>query len=158
MNTENNLIDCDVSPFVPEGWKVLKHVPGGKITWDTENGLILLFYTDEQRKGYPIPELASDMEKELADKPTLNANALDHILEHQHLIPDEIRGWMRDECAFIPFWGTVYEDQEGKRRVRCLALEDEEWCWSDFDVDNVGLMSCNPAAIRGPLESASAAA
>ncbi|MBI2175621.1 MAG: hypothetical protein HYU35_02730, partial [Parcubacteria group bacterium] len=63
------------------------------------------------------------LRNELANKPVLNANVLDHLLANPHLIPEEWKG------KTVFFWGTIYRDQHDNLRVRCLSCRDDRWHW-----------------------------
>ena len=112
------LIDCNTAPFVPENWSVEQHIKGGLITFDSTK--ITLWLSDQQKHGSII---GHDLRKELANKPVLNANVLDHLLQHQELIPEE---WKKYN---IPFWGTIYRYSSGSLVVRCLYWYGSRWHW-----------------------------
>jgi len=119
------IIDCDVDPFVPKGWQVVEHQKGGKLVWDPDK--IQLYLSPEQKDGKWIEGNA--LRKELANKPVLNANVLDYLLAHPHLIPEE---WKKDKngyIRFIFFWGTIYRNSGGYLGVRYLCFNDGEWRW-----------------------------
>lgn len=132
-----HIIDCDAQPFMPNGWKVEEHTPGGQFEWDIE--AISLYLSDEQqpcgkRKG------GDELRKELAGKPVLNANVLDYLLAHTNLIPEE---W-KDKYLF--FWGTIYLDSDGDRCVRYLHWRGSGpwgrgWLINSWDAND-------PAAVR----------
>jgi len=120
-----HLIDCDADPYIPEGWKVEEHRKGGMVKFNPTR--IEFFLSKQQRKGKVI--VGNELRKELADKPVLNANVLDWLLKHPHLIPEE---WKRDEngnTRYIFFWGTIYRDPDGDLGVRDLYWRDDRWCW-----------------------------
>ncbi|MDP2703628.1 MAG: hypothetical protein Q8P01_00105 [bacterium] len=80
-----HVINCDADPFVPDGWKVEEHQKGGLFKWDPAQ--VLLYLSELQRKGGAIKK-GNELWKELAGKPVLNANVLDYLLAHPHLIPE----------------------------------------------------------------------
>ncbi len=114
-----HLIDCDANPFIPDGWEVEQHYIGGLLEWNAKKAE--LYLSKKQKDGNLIR--GNKLRKELKNKPTLNANVLDHLLKNPHLIPEE---W-KDKCVF--FWGTVYRDPEGDLMPRCLCWDGDEWDW-----------------------------
>lgn len=108
--TPEHIIDCDADPFVPEGWSVAEHRNGGAFKWNATN--VSLHLDEGQRDGRWIE--GNKLRKELANKPVLNANVLDYLLAHPHLIPEEWKG----KAVF--FWGTIYCDRGGGLCVRYL--------------------------------------
>lgn len=54
----------------------------------------------------------------------LNANVLDFLLEHPHLIPN---GWKKKNVCF---WGTIYKDINPLPSVRYLYWKCEQWHWT----------------------------
>lgn len=73
-------VDCDAEPFVPEGWRVEKHVKGGFL--DAESIQVAL--------SLPAGEVP------------YNANLLDYLLAHPELVPEK---W---EHSAVIFTGTIY--------------------------------------------------
>jgi len=130
-----HLIDCDVNPFIPNGWAVEEHKKGGMFKFNPEK--ISLYLSKKQKKeiigGY-------DLRKELADKPVMNANVLDYLLAHPELIPEEWKG------KYIFFWGTIYRDSDGRLYVRYLCWYGSKWCW-DYNCLVSDLDSDGPAAL-----------
>ncbi len=120
-----NLIDCDADPFVPNGWSVVEHKKGGQLKWNPAE--IELFLSKNQKNGKVIN--GSNLRKELADKPVLNANVLDYLLANPHLIPQEWKG------KNIFFWGTVYCNSDGYLNVRFLHWHGDGWHWHWFCLD-----------------------
>lgn len=80
-----DVIDCDADPYVPDGWKVEEHQKGGQFKWDASQ--MQLFLAEGQKNGKRIE--GNKLRKELASQPVLNANVLDYMLAHPHLIPEE---------------------------------------------------------------------
>jgi hypothetical protein len=130
-----HLIDCDVNPFIPNGWSVEEHKKGGMFKFNPEK--ISLYLSKKQKKGSIE---GNDLRKELANQPVLNANVLDYLLAHPELIPEEWKG----KAVF--FWGTIYRRSDGRLSVRCLRWNGSEWnwrcCWLGRDFD-----SGSPAAL-----------
>jgi len=131
-----HLINLDVSPFIPDGWKVKQHIEGGQFEWSPEK--VKLYLSPNQQDGKIVE--GNELRKELEGKPVFNANLLDYLLEHPNLIPEE---WKR---KYIFFWGTIYHDSDGDLGVRCLGWGGGSWSWSDgwlgygWDSDNPALV------------------
>ena len=135
-----HVIDCDVTPFVPSGWKVEEHQKGGALRWDKERQKDALFLAIAQKSGR-IEGNKLRKELELAKEPVLNANVLDYLLANPHLIPEEWKG------KYVFFWGTIYRDSIGGLCVRCLRWNGDEWSWSYRWLDDVWHGNY-PAALR----------
>lgn len=131
-----HIIDCDSSPFVPNGWKVEEHQKGGQ--WKFDASEIELYLAVAQKKGSIE---GNNLRKNLTGKFVLNANVLDYLNANQHLIPED---WKR---RVVFFWGTIYRDSGGDLYVRCLYWYDDRWRWGgtwlgdDWGADD-------PAALR----------
>ncbi len=115
-----HIIDCDLAPQVPYGWKVESHKPGGKLEWNAGN---IQLYLSPHQQGENYLE-GNKLRKELENKPVLNANVLDYLLDHPSLIPAEWKG------KRIYFWGTVYRGSRGGLCVRCLGWGGLRFGWS----------------------------
>ena len=135
-----HVIDCDVTPFVPSGWKVEEHQKGGALRWDKERQKDALFLAIAQKSGR-IEGNKLRKELELAKEPVLNANVLDYLLANPHLIPEEWKG------KYVFFWGTIYRDSIGGLCVRCLRWNGDEWSGSYRWLDDVWHGNY-PAALR----------
>jgi hypothetical protein len=139
-----HVIDCDADPFLPsDGWRVQEHRKDGVIVWDPSKASL---YLSKHQKGDKYIE-GNDLRKELADKPTMNANVLDYLLKNPHLIPED---WKKDDrgntrCIF--FWGTVYRHPDGNRCVRYLYWYDGAWRWR-CDWLGVDFLGHYPAVLR----------
>lgn len=112
------IVDLDADPFVPDGWKVVKHVKGGQLEFDPAK---VALYLDEEQNGGVI--IGHELRGKLKGKPVFNANLLDYLLAHPNLIPEEWKG----KAVF--FWGTIYRDSVGSLCVRCLVWDDGRWYW-----------------------------
>ncbi len=112
---------------------VVDHQKGGRFKWDASK--VTLYLSERQRaidgfiKGDKLLE-------ELKDKSPFNANLLDYLLKHPHLIPEE---WKNE---WVLFFGTTYCDYaSGGRRlyVRHLCWLINKWGWGylwlDLDLD-----------------------
>ena len=143
LTVPEHLIDCDVQPFVPNGWTVEEHQKGGQWKFDPKQ---VEFFLASGQKGGKVIE-GNKLRKELAKKPVLNANVLDYLLANPHIIPEE---WKKDgqgNTRYIFFWGTVYRDSDGGLFVRYLFWYDGRWLWSDYWLD-FGWVVSDPAALR----------
>ena len=123
----DHIIDCDADPFVPEGWKVEEHKKMGQWKWGPTK---VIFYLSENQKNGHVE--GNELRKELADKLVLNANVLDYLLVHPHLIPEE---WKEDDngnTRYIFFWGTIYRNSGGLLFVRCLYFVGGKCHWYYF--------------------------
>ncbi len=114
-----HVIDLDANPFVPNGWRVERHVVGGRFEWDPAK--VMLYLSSEQQGGGKLQ--GYELHKELKDKPVCNANLLDYLLAHPELIPES---W-KSKAVF--FWGTIYAHPDGNFYVRYLAWRGGGWRW-----------------------------
>lgn len=121
----DHLIDCDASPFVPDGLIVEEHQKGGAFKWDASQ--VQLYLDSGQKNGKWIE--GNKLRKALAQKPVLNANVLDYLLKNPHLIPEEWKG------KYIFFWGTIYRGSDGSLIVRYVCWRDDGWGWSSRWLD-----------------------
>lgn len=83
-------IDCDATPYVPDGLAIESHVKGGMLEFDPSK--IILHLEKGQKGGKSIK--GEELRKLLEGKPTLNACVLDFLLANTALIPDS---WKKDE-------------------------------------------------------------
>ncbi len=112
-------IDCDKDPVIPSGWFVVEHKRDGQVVWDQSK--VSLYLSKEQRGG---KIQGNKLHEELKDKPVLNANVLDYLLEHQEIIPEE---WKKKS---IYFWGTIFRlslNGPGGFYVRFLSWDGLAW-------------------------------
>ncbi|MBU0625213.1 hypothetical protein KKF05_02615 [Patescibacteria group bacterium] len=114
-------INGDADPFIPheKSWIIEEHRSNGQLLWDPTR--VQLYLSKKQKSNRII--LGRRLRQELQQQPILNANVLDHLLAHPHLIPKEWRG------KYIFFWGTVYRDRGGGLCVRCLLWNGDKWDW-----------------------------
>lgn len=117
-----HIINLDADPLIPyDSWSVEEHQKGGKVEWPFP---VKLYLSPKQKIGTIE---GNDLRAELKDKPVLNANVLDYLLDHPRLIPEE---WKKDEkgnTRYIPFWGTIYRDAYGRLCVRFLYFRGGRW-------------------------------
>ncbi len=136
-------IDCDADPFLPNGWRVDEHRRDGVVVWDPSK--VSLYLSKGQEGDKYI--VGNDLRKELAKKPTMNANVLDYLLKNPHLIPEEWKKDDRGNTRYIFFWGTVYRDSGDRLYVRCLCWRGGAWDWNYYWLGYV-FHGYNPAALR----------
>ena len=129
------IIDCNADPFIPPDYGVVEHQKGGKFEWDLSK--IILFLTGKQKSGEVE---GNKLREELKSQPVLNANALDYLLAHPQLIPEE---W-KSKSVF--FWGTIYHDPYGARCVRYLRWYGAAWHWH-YGWLNGNFPDTSPAAL-----------
>jgi hypothetical protein len=138
-----HLIDCDASPFVPDGWKVEDHQKGGQFDWSAAS---VKFHLDAGQQNGKYLE-GNKLRKQLSGKPVLNANVLDYLLKNPDLIPED---WKKDEkgnTRYIFFWGTIYRNSDGSLCVRYLYWLDGGWRWDAYWLGH-GWGDYSPAALR----------
>lgn len=137
------VINCDVDPFVSNGWKAESHTKGGQFAFDPAK--IKFYLSPNQLDGKRIE--GNKLRKELANEPVLNANVLDYLLKNSHLIPED---WKKDErgnTRYIFFWGTIYRYSYGFLFVRCLCWwHDGSWRW-DLHWLDYDWIDYHPAAV-----------
>lgn len=138
----NHIIDCDVDPYIPDGWKVEEHKKGGQFEWNPRK--IELYLSPSQKDGKYIN--GNKFYKELEDEPVLNANVLDYFLANPRLIPEE---WKKDSncnIRHIFFWGTIYRHSDGSLCVRYLCWDDGRWYWR-YRWLGLGWLAGDPSAL-----------
>ena len=137
--SSNHVIDCGAPPFVPSGWKVLRHdTTRERLHWNPKQ--IELHLTPSQKTD--IHAEARTVLSELRLTPVLNANVLDYLLSHPLLIPKE---W-REGDKEILFWGTVYVDNYGLECVRSLIWSPSlYWNWESHGLDDLPLLNLDYA-------------
>ena len=121
ITVPEHLIDLDADPFIPNGWSVEPggHQKGGQFKWDVSK--VALHLSKKQQNGKVIG--GHQLREELKGQPVYNANLLDYLLKHPHLIPE---GW-KGKCVF--FWGTIYRDSDDGLCVRYLYWDGGRWGW-----------------------------
>lgn len=139
-----HVIDMDTAPYIPNGLRFdpedqLQNQVHGQVEWNLKK--FQLYLSEHQTTGKKWIG-GKDLQKELESHLVYNANALDYLLVHPELIPEEWKG----KCVF--FWGTIYRDSDGPLCVRCLCWHGESWDWGcdwlDYD-----FFSYSPAAVAG---------
>lgn len=122
------VIDCDANPYVPEHLEVKEHKRCGWWKWNPEK--VVLWRTKEQEAHKRIE--GERVYEELATKPVLNANVLDHLLAYPHLIPEKLKEKTNGCITYVLFWGTLYGFKKGGLCVRCLFWNGNSFDWGNF--------------------------
>lgn len=133
ITTAQYIIDCDIAPFVPKNdydWIVLEHKKGGQLVWDPTK--IQLYLPEHWQRGGGSHNYieGEKFRAELANKPVLNANVLDFLLDYPHLIPHEWKKNDSGSARHIYFWGTIYISKGGFINVRYLYFDIFKWSCS----------------------------
>jgi hypothetical protein len=144
------VVDFDKPSLVPEhreipesrGWEIreedqLPNVVSGQLEWNDILARIELYLSEKQKHDGIVSGL--DLYAELKDRPVLNANLIDFLLDHAELIPDK---W---ENEIICCWGTIYHGLDDFLYVRCLDYDGVEWRWGCLQI-NLDFLK-HPAAI-----------
>ena len=135
------LIDCAAHSSAPNDWSVhpkdqIASRVCGLLAWNL--GIASLWLSEKQKNGKFVT--GNELRKELEGQPVLNANVLDFLLEHTHLISEEWKG------RRVFFWGTIYFDLKSNRYVRYLYWAGGKWRWHYFflgrnwDVDDIAVV------------------
>ena len=141
-----HIVNLNDDPSIPnESWKVYKHQRNGIFKWNPNE--IQLYLSEKQKSGKSIN--GDKLRKELEGKQVFNANLLDYLLGHPHLIPED---WEKDEhghTRHIFFWGTIYRNPMYYKclYVRYLHKHYGVWDWYFRKLPR-GFSACNPAALR----------
>jgi hypothetical protein len=127
-------ININKKPTIPKGYNWTIEYHNKMKSFDPKD--LVLHLEPEQEKGSLRCEVLFERLKEKS----LNANALDYLLEHQDLIPEEWEG------KYVYFWGTIYRNADVSLYVRYLYWGGGRWgcdcLWLGRDwFDN------NPAAL-----------
>ncbi|MEK7073278.1 MAG: hypothetical protein AAB974_02450 [Patescibacteria group bacterium] len=118
------VIDCSVTLFIQGDYSIceedqIKSRFTGKLVWDTAT--VALYLGDDQ-KNRMVPK--EEVLKDLQGQKVLPANVLDCLRSNPTLIPSDWKG------KTIYFWGTIYCDSNGDRRlVRSLDWDDFTSSW-----------------------------
>lgn len=144
---QQNIIDCDAVPFIPNGLRIEKNdqLPGrvrGQFVFDND---IKLYLSPNQQGGKVIKGLK--LMNELAKMPVLPANVLDYWLKSPHMIPDELKKDENGKTLYTFFWGTIYRDSDGSLCDRYLYFYGGEW-YSGYGWLGSGWGGDYPAAVR----------
>lgn len=143
INPIEHVIDCDAAPDLSglKGFSVEEHRKDGALRFDPveQEKEDYLYLSDRQKNDEVIG--GHELRKELADKAVLNANVLEYLVKHPHLIPEM---WKR---RAVFFWGTIYRNLEGRLFVRCLVWLGHRWHWYLRSLDDDWLDGW-PAALR----------
>jgi len=143
------IIDCDATPFIPEGWEIrpedqLPGAVGGRIEFDPTK---IAFHLGEGQLHAGKTGIA--LAKELSVKPLLKANVLDYLLANAELIPEKWRWVYRGKPRFPVFWGTLYRDPKANLVVRYLEGGGGEWISRSQSLERI-FGNLEPAVILVP--------
>lgn len=122
------LIDCDVMPYIPDGWTVNTHHKGGEIEFDPAK--VQFYQSKRQKSGGTIP--IKDLIAETEGKRRGNACILDHLLANSNLIPEDWKFNEDGSIRYIYFMDTQYSVEGGGVYVRSLSWRARQWDWG-FD-------------------------
>lgn len=129
------VIDLDSQPFLPAGWSLESHRPGGQMRGDLARQMRLWLAPEQQRKVYSGHEIL----RQLEDQPTANACLLDLLLErveqNPRVLPESWKYDDKERSRYLFFWGTLYRN-EGALCVRYLRWHLMQWEWSYGWVDS----------------------
>lgn len=115
---ESLTIYCGLRPDVPNTMQLKEHFSVVEsFKWNPQKVLLYL----DVCQGDSTSITGDQLLKKLWHKRVLNANVIDFLLVHQHLIPEE---W-KDKRVF--FWGTTYS-RNGRILVPCIA-----WCYDKWE-------------------------
>ena len=121
-----HIIDLDATPTTMpfDGAKVEEHNKGGKLEWKHDSFRLHLSLNQSGGKSIVGKKLC----RELENKPVLNANLLDYLLDHPYLIPEDWKVDKQDRTRYIYFHGTYYRDLGvGGLFVRYLYFRGGHW-------------------------------
>jgi len=147
--TQALIIDCDVDPIVPNGWRILEEDQlidrvRGQLLWD--QAMVRLQFSTNQEDGSVLDGIKFRDELELENDPVLSANVLDFLLENPHLIPSEWKKDANKKTLYIFFWGTLYRSSNDGLYVRCLFFGGGKWRSNYYLVDSDSFDN-GPAAV-----------
>jgi hypothetical protein len=147
-----HVVDLGADPCVPKDWSVVEHRKGkvAKLERKGDNlyldGRKIEFFLSKEQSGIRLVR-GNELFEELKKHSVLNANVLDYLLKHPHLIPET---WKMDEngnSRYVFFWGTVYRGSSGRLSVRCLGRYCAGWWgWGSRWIDD-GWSYKNPALV-----------
>lgn len=107
-------IDCNASPVIPVGLRLVSHDQLGAWLWVPN--ITLLKAPAETMTGH---QFFAQVQKQTGS--AMNACVLDAFLARPALIPDV---W---GDKFVYFGGTQYLDEKGRLAVRCLYRKGSGW-------------------------------
>jgi len=147
------IINCDLPPFVPEGFTLLpdsEQLPNrtkGKVKFDISK--VELYLSEKQKTGYIKGE---ELLRELKPKTVLTSHFLKYFLDNPELIPEEWKG------KYIYFWGTLLRNPGGRRSVLYFYWFGGRWSWvyswldSDWHDDSLSAGLANSSLPSKPLD------
>lgn len=114
------MVDLDADPMVYDGWEVVEHTKGGMVE-HTPTSIDL--HMDSAQGAGCI--LGTDLRAWLKHRSPFNANYLDFLMQHPHLIPE----WWKRKA--VSFWGTIYRRPDGDLIVRSLIWDRVGSRWAE---------------------------
>jgi hypothetical protein len=139
----DGVVDLDANPFIPRiGWEVDEHQKGGFFKWNQNQAQP---YSAKQQKNGKVTQ-GYELRRELEGKRVFNANLLDYLFAHPHLIPEKWKQDKQGRTRYIFFWGTIYRDEDCDLYVRYLYWDGSKWdCgyrWlaKDWGVDDPAIL------------------
>jgi len=116
-------VNCDEFPMAIQYWKVVDHKKRGLFKFKLSK---LSLFKFKKLSGENVIEY--NLRKESMAPLFLNANVLDYLLAHRHLIPNE---WITEKN--IVFRGTTYYNHDEGICFRALSWNGLKgswgWCW-----------------------------
>ena len=136
-----HVIDMDADPFVPRGLELVSHQKQGQVEFDPQK--IKLYVAKGQKNGKWMN--GKKLQPEVDAQNPYNANLLDWYLvkENQKFIPADWRG----KAVF--FWATIYRGAHGYLCVRCVYVDDDGSCLSDYYWIDDDFADFDPAVVAG---------
>ena len=111
------LIDCQVTPHVPEGVILKRHRRAEPVIWLRDQPLHL-YLSDAQKQELLC---GHSLRHEVRQLFSMNACGWMFFSTHQSLIPAGVR----EMCLY--FWGTIFIDVYEHEHVPCLYREKNRW-------------------------------
>ncbi|MBT3730302.1 hypothetical protein HON59_00750 [bacterium] len=175
IKPKENVIDCDVAPFMPKAgtweerfWKLGSHVNNGIFKVEKRDDELYLnnrkveLHVSKEWREENLGTKEHELEKELDGKFVLNVNVLDHLLKNPSLIPES---WKQYERGII-FLGTLYNyyrfvddypsistaEMTPNVFVRLLVWEDNKgwvWYWIGSDHNTLNWYEGQPILFLG---------
>lgn len=122
------LINCRVTPHVPEGMTIKKHILAEPVIWLRDQPLHL-YQSEEQNLRLLMG--GHKLRREVRQLSSMNACGWMFFSTHQYLIPVGVRG-MR-----LFFWGTIFLDDCGRGHVPCLYWERGRWHRGTYQIGDL---------------------
>ena len=121
--TRRHIIDLDADPRALHWCTIEEHIKGGSFEWDPAK--VVLYRTPKQQEGDEERIYDDQFREEMKAKLPYNANLLDYLLQHPHLIPEEWEG------KAVIFWGTIYRLSSHDDLLFVRVIVGGEGRWSE---------------------------